>query len=244
MVISLASFVVIATLLREFRTFVRKELSQAILSYILFDISQYPLSVSAYTSAEPPSLFMEKLPRQLLFTWLPAIGSCQALQMQYSIFSALTVAIGLYNPEDWPPITGNLADVCTVRDLRGKFWHQLIRRVCPGHVIMDRSLMTEAESNVPFRILKSFVPIRTGTLTSKYLQLYLAFMASGLLHHLGALNLPLSSRENDWNQLANFFMQPIAITIEDIVIHYGKKAGIKNHVSYSPWTPSCQQHTD
>ncbi|PVH88078.1 hypothetical protein DL98DRAFT_648963 [Cadophora sp. DSE1049] len=161
--------------------FVRNEISQALLSYMLFDISQYPLSVSAYTSADPPNLFTEKLPRQLLFTWLPAIGSCQALLMQYSIFSALTVAAGLYSPEDWPPVMGKLIDVCTVRDLWGKFWHQMIRR----------------NLSIPFRVLKSFVPIRKGTLISKYLQLYLAFIASGLLHHLGALNLPSSSQENN-----------------------------------------------
>ncbi|KAK0113662.1 hypothetical protein ONS96_014518 [Cadophora gregata f. sp. sojae] len=199
-------------------TFVRRELSQAVLSYLLFDVSQYPLSVSAYTSADPPDLFTERLPRQLFFTWLPAVGSCQALLMQYSFFSALTVAAGLYIPEDWPPVMGVLSDVCTIRDLWGKFWHQLIRR----------------KLNIPFRALRSFVPIRKGTLASKYLQLYLAFIASGLLHHLGALNLPSSTRENNWNQLVYFFMQPFAITVEDIVIHFGKKAGIQRSCKRLP----------
>ncbi|KAL5325817.1 hypothetical protein ACEPPN_006950 [Leptodophora sp. 'Broadleaf-Isolate-01'] len=123
----------------------------------------------------------------------------------------MAVATGVSNAEDWPPIMGKLADVSTVRDLWGKFWHQLIRR----------------KLNIPFRVLKKYVPIQKGTLTSRYLQLYLAFIASGLLHHLGALNLPSSSTKNNWNQLAYFFMQPIAITVEDIVIYLGKKAGIK-----------------
>ncbi|KAH6717988.1 membrane bound O-acyl transferase family-domain-containing protein [Leptodontidium sp. MPI-SDFR-AT-0119] len=191
--------------------FVRKEIFQAALSYLLFDLSQYPVTLTAYATSSPPDLFADTWPRQMLLTWLPALASCYALKLQYSLFAAMAVATGVSNAEDWPPIMGKLADVSTVRDLWGKFWHQLIRR----------------KLNIPFRVLKKYVPIQKGTLTSRYLQLYLAFIASGLLHHLGALNLPSSSTKNNWNQLAYFFMQPIAITVEDIVIHLGKKAGIK-----------------
>lgn len=102
------------------------------MSYLLFDIFYQPISFSSYESHTPPNLLLDTIPRQLLFTWLPAICSCYAMKMQYSLFAAITVATGLYTPQDWPPIMGHLADVSTVRDLWGKFWHQLIRRVsCP-----------------------------------------------------------------------------------------------------------------
>lgn len=108
----------------------RNELSKAIFSYLLFDLSQYPIRLTTYTSGSPPNLFTDTWPRQIVLTWLPAIGSCYVLKMQYSVFSAFAVATGLSDAEDWPPIMGKLGDVLTVRDLWGKFWHQLIRRVC------------------------------------------------------------------------------------------------------------------
>ncbi|KAH7370497.1 hypothetical protein BKA65DRAFT_545209 [Rhexocercosporidium sp. MPI-PUGE-AT-0058] len=168
--------------------------------------------MSAYTTGSPPNLFADTWHRQILFTWLPAIGSCYALKMQYSLFATETVAAEFYRAEDWPPIMGKLADVSTVRDLGGS---------------SGISSFVESKLKILFRILKTYVPIRKGTLTSRYSQIYLAFIASGLLHHLGALNLPSSSSRNNWKQLAYFFMQPVAITVEDIIIHFGHKAGIK-----------------
>ena len=90
--------------------------------------------MTAYTTASPPNLFADTWPRQILFAWLPAIGSCYAMKMQYSMFAAATVAAGLYNAEDWPPMMGKLVEVSTVRDMWGKFWHQLIRRVCTSNL--------------------------------------------------------------------------------------------------------------
>ncbi|KAL2066309.1 hypothetical protein VTL71DRAFT_2380 [Oculimacula yallundae] len=191
--------------------FVRNELLQAMLSYLMFDISESILSISAYTTRNPPDLFAETWPRLFLFTWLPAIGSCYAFKLQYSVVSALTVSVGLSKPQSWPPIMGKLADVSTIRELWGKFWHQLIRR----------------NLGIPFRVLRTYMPIKRGTLASKYLQLYLAFITSGLIHHLGAMNLASSSSDKNLLQLAYFFMQPIAITFEDVVINFGKKAGIQ-----------------
>jgi hypothetical protein len=52
--------------------------------------------------------------------------------MQYNIFAALTVAVGIFEPKDWPPLMGGLETFTTVRETWGKFWHQLLRRV--GHV--------------------------------------------------------------------------------------------------------------
>jgi hypothetical protein len=59
------------------------------------------------------------------------------------------------------------------------------------------------------------------------LQLYLAFIATTFIHHLGALNLPESSNANNLNQVAFFMLQPVAITAEDFVVYLGKRAGLK-----------------
>jgi hypothetical protein len=80
---------------------------------------------------------------------------------------------------------------------------------------------------LPFNILTKYIPIRHGTLLSKYTQLYLAFIATTLLHHIGAMNLITSTSENNLNQVAFFMLQPVAITAEDFVIYLSKKAGLK-----------------
>lgn len=191
--------------------FVRKEALKAIMWYLLFDLCTYPVLESSYHSHNPPDLFSDTIPIQLIFTWLQALGSYYAINLQYSLAVALSVGVGLFKPQNWPPVMGKLRDVLTVRDLWGKFWHQFLRR----------------KLNLPFEILKRYIPIRRGTLTSKYLQLYLAFIASACLHHLGAWNSPDSSGANNWRQATFFLIQPIAISFEDFVIYLGKKAGIK-----------------
>ncbi|CZR63400.1 uncharacterized protein PAC_13297 [Phialocephala subalpina] len=109
--------------------FVRTESSKVVMWYLLFDLCTYPVLGSSYHSHNPLDLFSDTFPMQFLFTWLPALGSYYALNMQYSLAVALSVRVGLFKPQDWPPGMGKLPDILTVRDLWGKFWHQFLRRV-------------------------------------------------------------------------------------------------------------------
>jgi hypothetical protein len=59
------------------------------------------------------------------------------------------------------------------------------------------------------------------------MQLYMAFITTSLIHHLGAMNLPDNSSVVNLYQLAFFMLQPVAITVEDLVVYLGKKAGLK-----------------
>lgn len=88
-------------------------------------------------------------------------------------------------------------------------------------------------------MLKRCVPIRRSNLTSMYLQLYLAFIASASLHHLGAWNIPDSSAANNWRQATFFLIQPIAISFEDFVIYLGKRTGIKKSCKLILTLPGC-----
>lgn len=85
-------------------------------------------------------------------------------------------------------------------------------------------------------MLKRFVTIPKGTLTSKYLQLFMAFATSAAIHQLGALNCPQSSSSNNWAQALFFLIQPLAITCEDLALFLGKKAEIKRSCKSSPAT--------
>lgn len=78
---------------------------------------------------------------------------------------------------------------------------------------------------MPFDILRRCVTIKRGTKTSGYLQLYLAFIMSGLIHHIPAINQNVPG--DTWYLYAFFWMQPLAITLEDLAITVGKRAGIQ-----------------
>lgn len=111
------------------RIFIRTETSKAVACYLLLDTCSYLVNASLYRSHNPSNLFSDTIPMQFLFTWIPALGSYYALNMQYSVAAALSVGVGLYTSQDWSPLMGQLRDVLTVRDLWGKFWHQMLRRV-------------------------------------------------------------------------------------------------------------------
>ncbi|KAF4633757.1 hypothetical protein G7Y89_g4360 [Cudoniella acicularis] len=192
--------------------FAGKEFMKAGIFYFMFDFCSSTMKNSAYGSTPAPDLFSDTLARRTIFDWLPAISSYYSMNMQYSLFAALTVICGLYTPQDWPPLMGRLKDVSSVRDFWGRFWHQLLRR----------------KLTLPYNFLTSFVPIKHGTFISRYLQLFLAFFASAAIHHVGALNLPNSTVQNNRYQLLFFLSQPVAILFEDLVIYLGEQAGIKS----------------
>jgi hypothetical protein len=87
---------------------------------------------------------------------------------------------------------------------------------------------------LPFNLLTKYIPIRHGTLVSRYTQLYLAFITTTAIHHIGAMNMPTSSNANNLSQVAFFMLQPVAITLEDFVVYLAKKAGVKESRNIYP----------
>lgn len=72
--------------------------------------------------------------------------------------------------------------------------------------------------------------IKKGTGISRYLQLYNAFFVSAMVHHIGALNCPYSTMAR--YQFYFFMIQPVAISLEDLAIFLGKKAGLRDTCKY------------
>lgn len=116
----------------------RTELAKAFAWFLLFDLCWYPLSISQYESVPAPDVFSDSVPHQALLALSTGIMNYCTLSLQFSVFAALTVAIGMYTPQDWPPLMGRLRDVSTVRNFWGRFWHQNLRRVCPTDCIFSR----------------------------------------------------------------------------------------------------------
>ena len=124
------------------RKFVRNQLFKASIFYALFDLIWYFLQSSIYGSPQSPSLLSDTPLRQVFFGWAAGLVVYFTANIPYPLFAALTVATGIYEPYDWPPLMGKLRDVVTVRDLWGKFWHQCLRRVSflfPAHEKRDET---------------------------------------------------------------------------------------------------------
>ncbi|KAL2069917.1 hypothetical protein VTL71DRAFT_14596 [Oculimacula yallundae] len=190
-------------------SFIHHELLKAFMWFVLADLTQYPLSSSGPEIQS--NLWHETFCRRMIFVFFYPVNSYYLFNLQHSLVTAATVALGVYKPEDCSPIMGKLKNVLTIRDLWSKFWQQLWRR----------------KIGLPFRVLTTYITIPRGTLFSKYLQLYFGFFTSAFLHLIGAWNLPPCTRHAIVDQQFFFFLQPIAITFEDFVIYIGKRAGIK-----------------
>jgi Membrane bound O-acyl transferase family len=126
------------------RDFVRTEIAKAFAWYLLFDLCWYPLSISKYNAVPAPDVFSDSLSHQVILALAMGIMNYCSLSLQFSLFAALTVGIGMYTPQDWPPLMGRLRDVSTVRDFWGKFWHQNLRRVCSVTSIFSKKLFIYA----------------------------------------------------------------------------------------------------
>jgi hypothetical protein len=89
-------------------------------------------------------------------------------------------------------------------------WHQQVRRICsaPGTYIV-----------------RDVLQLRKGSFASKYIQLFSTFAVSGIMHAGGSM-LIHRSWEDDGAMVA-FLLQATIILVEDHVIDFGKRLGIK-----------------
>ncbi|KAF3058427.1 toxin biosynthesis protein [Daldinia childiae] len=128
-----------------------------------------------------------------------------ALSTQYALGSIVFVGLGLNEPEDWPPLFNPISEATTVRNLWGKYWHQVIRR----------ALSTWSSA------LVDALGIQHGTNLSSYTQLWFSFVVSGYFHARSHLILPspinVTVAERAYPIFYFFVLQATAITFEDFV---------------------------
>ncbi|KZP03388.1 hypothetical protein FIBSPDRAFT_1017840, partial [Athelia psychrophila] len=132
------------------------------------------------------------------------------LSLYYSLFALLSVAVGFYQPKDFPPVFGRWRDSYTLRRFWGRTWHQALRRVT---VLIHRKIG---------KSVARAVGAQPGTNTSSYLQLYTAFIVSGLVHSAGDA---MVGTDQFGSSFMFFLVQAIAITGEDCVVGAARKAG-------------------
>lgn len=133
------------------------------------------------------------------------------LQLQYTVFSIVAVATHCSLPADWPASFGALSEVTSVRAFWGSYWHQTLRRLFQAWSCAARDAL-------------GFAP---GSLGSRYAQLWLSFLMSGLGHAASILILPsprnVTFAERTHGMLVFFVAQAALITAEDGVKHVWRK---------------------
>jgi hypothetical protein len=94
---------------------------------------------------------------------------------------------------------------------RSSVWHQQVRQICsaPGNYLV-----------------RNVLKLRKGSFASKYIQLFATFGISGFIHAAGGM-LVHRSMEDD-NAMRVFLLQGVIIMVEDYVIDFGKRLGLKD----------------
>ncbi|CZR61800.1 uncharacterized protein PAC_11697 [Phialocephala subalpina] len=154
--------------------------------------------------------FTQPLVWQVFYAWVKAFRAYYSFELSYFALAIASVAIGLSQPYQWPPITGSFRrDAYTVRRMWGRCWHQCMRRSC-----------SEAG-----RIVKNTLGLPDGSFRSKYSQIWIGFLVSALSHHAGAT--VGCFEDGGYWQFVYFMIQPAGIMLEDLAIHVGKIYGLK-----------------
>lgn len=176
---------------------------------LCLDVCQYAMGNYAYIQKPLRSPFFEEpILVQVSLTWLHQLAAFVAINLPYQIGALIAVASGLQTPEDWPPLFGKLSDAYLISRAWGRTWHQLLRR--------------------PFGILTPYMQNWLGATsrgTKRTVSLICSFAISGCFHWAGALNLPWTPSAH--GLFTYFIMQAPVIRLEDLVLDWGKRKGIK-----------------
>ncbi|KAF9024034.1 hypothetical protein BDZ89DRAFT_142049 [Hymenopellis radicata] len=144
-----------------------------------------------------------------MFVWV--LMPMANANISVAVFSVVSVTMKLSRPEDWTSSIGKWSDAYTLRRFWGRVWHQYLRKFLSAH-----------GQFVTRRVLN----LQPGTKASSYVQLYVAFILSALMHWLSEV----TQLYDHWSQsTASIFfpLQAVGITFEDGVIAIAQKWGIK-----------------
>ncbi|KAJ7645152.1 hypothetical protein DFH06DRAFT_1136616 [Mycena polygramma] len=221
-------------------TFVAQRLWKAMQFFILHDACNLHVCWNAMYPPDGPAWTADGWIWRGVVTAGWGLSAYSALMLGTSLLSAGSVACGLSDPEEWPPLFGGPREAWTIRRFGGasshpysvvphsltasfrRAWHQLMRRFVSVH-----------GKFLAQRVLK----LSPGGNPSAYVQLYTAFLLSAAVHY-GAETMAL--RHWGGGALVFFMLQPCAITLEDFLIFLAKKAGLRAgwwaHVMGYAWT--------
>ena len=134
-----------------------------------------------------------------------------ALMITYihSLLAFVGVGIGLYRPQDWPPLIGNISHEYSIRNHWGKFWHQIFQvpYVAVSSACVDVLLRNSPDLAWP-KSMKS--------LMKRYLITLLVFMLSMFAHMIQPLGVKGGAAQF-WSSCWFFPMQVAGMVFEDAI---------------------------
>lgn len=129
--------------------------------------------------------------------WSGAIWVWDRLNCFHSLLAFTSVALGICEPWQWPPLMSRLRDAWSVRQMWSSVYHQTMRKIVSQPAIRIT------------RLLK----LRKGGFASRYMQLWISFGASCLIHQFQMFNVTRKAM----GESVFFMSQPLAIMFEDFV---------------------------
>lgn len=146
---------------------------------------------------------------QVKLAWMMAFRSGFEMSLGYYLVAGISVALGISDPQAWPPMFGSFLKGYTVRNIWGQCWHQNLRRLFETYGTL---LCTQ-------------LGVPPGSTRSAYLKLFFSFLFSAYIHHIGAMNIPYTPAVK--YQFWFFLVQPVAIAFEDVVCTWGGRGRIR-----------------
>ncbi|KZM18814.1 uncharacterized protein EKO05_0006641 [Ascochyta rabiei] len=201
----------------RWRFLIRKSL-RAVVFYLAKD------ALYAYTASSPHGSWVDIVAikpqhsyasypfwHRFWFSWMQIVLTYVSLELYNTVVGIVSVAAGLARPSECPSSFGDLKGLWSVRRAWSVVWHQQCRRVCSGPAVF---------------VVRDVLHLRKGSFASKYLQLFIGFGISGLVHG-GASMLYHGSFEDD-RAIKVFLAQAVIIFFEDHLFEFGKRLGFKD----------------
>ncbi|KAJ5604204.1 hypothetical protein N7537_007160 [Penicillium hordei] len=153
---------------------------------------------------------------QTLITWL--VVSRILLSFYYRVASIIFVSLG-DSPSNSPPLIGRMADIYTLRNFWGKFWHQLLR------------LPLTSTSNF---LTRDVLGLPRSSFVERYTNVFIVFFFSGLTHAI--LDRLRNVSPWDFWTMSFFLSFVVGYMIEDGVQGLWKRTlGSQNGIGLPVW---------
>ncbi|KAF5862107.1 hypothetical protein ETB97_012091 [Aspergillus alliaceus] len=137
---------------------------------------------------------------QAIITLSFGIVCRSAITGMYTLAAVLLVALGIYDPAEWPPVFNSLTEAWSLRRLWGTAWHQTLR-----------TLLVSNADFISFSVLR----IPSKSLWACYPRLLFAFTVSGFVH-MGmdlAFGVPRAQTGAVWF----FCLQAVGVIFESLI---------------------------
>ncbi|PFH47757.1 hypothetical protein AMATHDRAFT_151394 [Amanita thiersii Skay4041] len=191
----------------------RSEFIAQQLQGLAWHLMAYEIS-TAYTRGNPSflkngcSLAAHGFLRCVINITALAAAAVVHIDLPHRLLSIFSVATGLSDPEDCKPLFGSFFDAYSLTNIWGRVWHQLFRRIGISH---GRFLA--------HRVLN----LRKGSIASFLVQVYIAFLLSGLMHLAG--DYALLGSWSAGGAMEFFLLQAVGITFEISVLTIARRLG-------------------